>query len=71
MNITSLVSITVAISALSACTGQVALLKNDRGEIAKCEVSQGEAMWSGVIVRDMTIENCVSEYEKAGYKRVK
>ena len=53
-----------------ACTGQTALLRNDRGELAKCEVTQGEAMWSGVIVRDMTLNRCVEEYEKAGFRRI-
>ena len=60
----------VGLGVLYGCAGQVALLKNDKGEIAKCEVTQGEAMWSGVIIRDMTVNNCVAEYEKAGYKRI-
>lgn len=58
------------VAMLSGCTGQTALLRNDRGELAKCEVTQGEAMWSGVIVRDMTLNKCVEEYEKAGFKRI-
>jgi len=59
-----------AVAILTGCTGHIALLKNAKGELARCEVTQGEAMWSGVIVRDMTISNCVAAYEKAGYTRV-
>jgi hypothetical protein len=70
MNTIRRASIAIAMFALYGCTGQVALLKNEKGELARCEVTQGEAMWSGVIVRDMTLQNCVSAYEKAGYKRL-
>ena len=70
MSISKLGLVIVIVGVLYGCAGQVALLKNDKGEIAKCEVTQGEAMWSGVIIRDMTVNNCVAEYEKAGYKRI-
>lgn len=70
MNSKSLVPLTVAITLLSGCTGQTVLLKNNNGELAKCEVSAGSAYLTGIIIRDMTIDQCVSEYEKAGYKRV-
>ena len=70
MNGKRLVPLAVAIAMLSGCTGQTVLLRNNKGELAKCEVSAGSAMLTGVIIRDMTIDGCVSEYEKAGYKRV-
>lgn len=70
MNSKSLVPLTVAIVMLSGCTGRTVLLENAKGEIAKCEVSAGSAVLTGVIIRDMTISDCVAEYEKAGYKRV-
>ena len=70
MNGKSLVLLIIAMAMLGGCTGRTVLLKNDEGRIARCEVSAGETMWTGVIIRDMTIDRCVSEFEKAGYKRV-
>mgnify|MGYP003436132933 CR=1 FL=1 len=55
---------------ISGCAGKVALLKNQEGDVAKCEVSSGDTMLTGVIIRDMTINNCIEEYEKAGYKKI-
>lgn len=55
---------------LSGCTGKTVLLKNDRGDLQKCEVGAGSTYLTGVIIRDMTIDQCVSEYRKAGYAPV-
>ena len=49
MKIANRTVLAIAVATLGGCTGQVALLKNDKGELAKCEVTQGEAMWSGIV----------------------
>ena len=70
MNCKILLLLTVAIAMLSGCTSRTVLLRNNKGEIRKCEVSTGTTLWTGVIIRDMTIDACDSQYDQAGYKRV-
>ena len=70
MTMSSLTLSILALALLSGCGGQVILLKNDKGEIAKCEVSQSVAMWFGVIARDIRLNDCAANYEKAGYQRI-
>lgn len=70
MNIKTFTFLTVVVALLTGCAGRTVLLANDKGLIAKCEVSTAATMWTGIIIRNMTINNCVSEFERAGYKRV-
>jgi hypothetical protein len=55
---------------INGCTGKTVLLKNNKGELAKCEVSATDTMHTGIIGRNWTIDNCIKEYESAGYHRV-
>jgi hypothetical protein len=55
---------------VSGCAGKTILLKNDKGDVVRCEVSAGDAMSHGIFIRDRTLSNCIKEYEAAGYKRV-
>lgn len=60
-----------AVVMLTGCaSGQLALMQNGKGELARCEVSVGDVQWSGTLSRDRTIEQCVQEYTKAGYRRL-
>jgi len=51
---------------LTGCPGKTVLLKNEAGDIAKCQLGP----FSGGISRDLSITNCVKEYEAAGYKKI-
>lgn len=57
--------------AVAGCAGRTVLMQNPKGELAKCEVSTTGAVMGGVIARDMAIDNCVDQYEAAGYRKVK
>lgn len=70
MRMLSGVILAVTVAALSGCTGKTVLLKDSRGDLQKCEVSAGSTYLTGVIIRDMTIEQCIAEYRKAGYSPV-
>lgn len=52
------------------CVGRVVLLKDTQGHLAECRVGAGETYLTGVIIRDMSINQCVQQYESAGYWRV-
>ena len=56
---------------LTGWAGKTVLLKNNIGEIEKCEVSTTGAVMGGLIARNMAIEDCIEQYEAAGYKRIK
>ncbi len=55
---------------VSGCVGKTVLLRNDKGDLARCEVSGGDAMLQGILIRDATLSNCINQYEAAGYKRI-
>ena len=54
----------------TACTGKTILLRGENGDLAKCEVRAGETFLTGVIIRDMTLAQCIKQYEAAGYKKI-
>jgi len=51
---------------LTGCAKTV-LLKNAAGDVQKCEA---DGLLTGVIGRNMSINQCVKQYEKAGYTKV-
>ncbi|MEE9119423.1 MAG: hypothetical protein V3U02_12630 [Calditrichia bacterium] len=53
----------------SAC-GKTIYLKNDSGDLTKCEVSTAKAMMVGAYLRNRELKNCVKEKELQGYKKV-
>lgn len=55
---------------LAGCAGRTVLLRNHQGDLQKCEVSAASTYLTGVIIRDMTIKQCVDEYGRAGYQPV-
>lgn len=70
MHVARLMQLAVALAVLSGCSGKIVVLKNDQGETVKCEVSQSVALWFGVVARDLTLDDCVAKYEKAGFKKI-
>lgn len=70
MKLVKLMVFGVTLLGIVSCSGRVVLLKNEKGEMAKCEVKQGEAMVAGVVNRDLSIEDCVKQYEAAGYRKI-
>lgn len=57
--------------ALAGCVaGETVLMRNDKGELTRCEVTAGDARRAGLYGRKRTIANCVAAYEKAGYVKV-
>ncbi len=71
MKLVKLTVLGVIFFGVVGCSGKMVLLKNDKGEMVKGEVTQNEAMVAGVINRDLSIEDCVKQYEAAGYRKVK
>jgi hypothetical protein len=55
----------------SGCAAAPILLRNDKGEIAKCESSGTMAMYGGYFGTRHQVSKCAEQYEAAGYKRVK
>lgn len=55
---------------LAGCAGRTVLLRNAEGELARCEVSAGSAYLTGVIIRDLTLKQCVDEYKKVGFRPI-
>ncbi len=62
--------VVLAALVVSGCVGRTVLLRNDKGELARCEVSGGDAMLQGILIRDATLANCINQYKAAGYTRV-
>jgi len=56
---------------LTGCAGKTVLLKNNIGEIEKCEVSTTWPVFARLIARNMAKDDCIKQYEAAGYKRIK
>jgi len=60
----------IVIILMSGCA-KLVLMKNDKtGAVEKCEVSAMSGAVTGMFASNMTIRNCVKQWEKAGYKRV-
>ncbi len=62
-----IISIFLLFVIIGCAGGRTVLLKNKKGDIQRCEVSAGDAQRTGVIGRDITINNCIKAYEEAGY----
>lgn len=57
-------------TALNACAfGGLVLMRNDRGETARCEVQGRDVFGVGMANVNAVIARCVKQYEAAGYKR--
>lgn len=65
-----LVAIGLVLAVMAGCTGKTVLLKNDAGQVVRCEVGMGAAMIGGALLRNATIKNCVEQYETAGFKKL-
>ncbi len=56
---------------LQGCVAGTVLLKNEKGELVKCEGGTGAALVGGYVGTKLQVNSCVKEYERAGYARVK
>lgn len=62
----------VVLLGMTGCAGRMALLRNPKtGEMARCEVTAGEAFMTGAINSRMTFNNCIRAYEDAGFERMR
>ncbi|MBI3597634.1 MAG: hypothetical protein HY203_10820 [Nitrospirae bacterium] len=64
------IAIVVLMFSMVGCAASMVLMKNDKGEIARCEPNTGSTIAFGYIGSKMSVNSCVAEYEKLGYKRV-
>ena len=70
MMTTKAVLLLAALTFVAGCAGKTVLMRNEAGDIQKCEVSTTGAVLGGVIARDMSLKNCEKEWSAAGYKRI-
>lgn len=68
-NVTSMAIALLAFS-MVGCAASMVLMKNDKGEIARCEPNTGATIAFGYLGSKRSVDSCVTEYEKLGYKRV-
>jgi uncharacterized membrane protein YeaQ/YmgE (transglycosylase-associated protein family) len=69
-NCLMLVVVGVALLGLYGCVAGTVLMKNDKGDIARCEAGAAAAIVGGYIGTKYQVNSCVEQYEAAGYKRV-
>lgn len=60
----------LASAMLAGCVAPLVLLRNDKGEIVRCEANAGAAMMGGYIGSKASVDACVEAYEKVGYRRI-
>ena len=54
---------------LIGCAGRLVVMKDQNGNVQKCEVSAGQQMAIGLLA-NAQVKNCIKTWESAGYKRV-
>jgi len=64
------VTLMVACLLVSGCLAGPILLRDGKGEIAKCEASSMNLLVGGYLGSKHQVEQCASAYEQAGYHRV-
>ncbi len=65
-----LVVLSVSLLGLYGCVAGTVLMKNDKGEIAKCEAGTAAALVGGYVGTRLQVNSCVEQYEAVGYRRV-
>lgn len=55
---------------LSGCMAPMVMLRNEKGEIVRCEAGAGNALLSGYVGTKMQTESCAKQYEAAGFRRL-
>ena len=55
----------------AGCSGQMQLLRNDKGDVQKCEVTAAQEMTTGKLLANMQQNRCVKTWEQAGYTKIK
>jgi hypothetical protein len=54
---------------LSGCAAGMVLMKNDKGDLVRCEPSTGATLAFGYLGSKHSVNSCVEEYEKVGYRK--
>ena len=54
---------------INGCAGRLVVMKDQNGNVQKCEVSAGQQMAIGLLA-NAQVKNCIKTWESAGYKRV-
>lgn len=67
---TSVFTLVVVLLGLSGCVAGSVLMRNDKGELVKCEAGTGAAIVGGYVGTKLQVNSCVKEYEAAGYTRI-
>jgi hypothetical protein len=67
MKITTMFAVATIILCSGCMAGETILLRNKAGDIARCEVSAGDARYAGFFNKEATLDNCVNAYKAAGY----
>lgn len=63
--------IAILLIVASGCAAAPVVLKNDKGDLVKCEAGTGAVLMGGYIGSKYDVNKCSEQYEAAGYKRVK
>ena len=68
----TVVAALVILSTISiiSCTGKMVLMKNNAGDVQRCEVSAQSEMLTGAWAAGREVDRCVEQWTKAGYKKV-
>jgi len=54
---------------LPSCAKMV-LLKNDAGDVQRCDVSALSSIVTGMFMSDRQISQCVEQLQRAGFKKI-
>lgn len=69
MNVVTVALVVVSVM-LAGCAGKTVLMRNQAGDVQRCEVSTTGAVLGGIIARDMALKQCEKEFRAAGYSRI-
>lgn len=53
----------------SGCVAPMALMRNEQGDLQRCDGATAQIS-GGLIGADLAVQECVRQYEAAGYRRV-
>ena len=66
----ALVVLIVSLLGFYGCVAGTVLMRNDKGDIARCEAGTAAALVGGYVGTRLQVNSCVEQYEAAGYRRV-
>lgn len=60
--------VALLVASASSCAPTMVLLRNNKGEIVRCEAPRGP--YDGLIAQNQAMDSCIEQYQTAGYSRV-